>query len=255
MDVEPPSDGRFQDRFINEDNTINDYVQIELNGQTIEFCARKNPIEKLKTTYHDHLDCNNPELYYYRYFTLSYTNSITFYLLHFYDYREHGARTAYVRGVPYNMHVTESFKLKEEWLHMDHDKYPKFMMLTNIFETMCNKPTAHYLFAHVVEENVRFLLLKENGIITKHYEKVPFSETLEHWPHFSWSSLKEIELDFLCSAGLVYVKGSTLPSQQDAQEPVRKFLRVLKGISELFTVINIFLLILFFRRWPDPGRR
>ena len=107
------------------------------------------------------------------------------------------------------------FALKPECADMDPTKYPDFLCLMSILETLCSNPVLHFGCGYVCENNVRYLLARDNSFLNKYYEKKSTEDALLRWPKFSFYGMQRIEQEFYAQAGLVHNPNS--PMNQTSQ--------------------------------------
>ena len=131
---------------------------------------------------------------------------------------------------------------KLEYKDCDESKFPEFICLVNILETMCFNSVNHYVVAFVSGNNVRFLLVKESGYLAKYYDKVDFEIGLARWPNFSFYSLQEIERNFYLEAGLVF--DPTASMSRDDKKPMQIYCEIVRSGNFFFIFDQIINLIL-----------
>ena len=118
---------------------------------------------------------------------------------------------------------------KPEYRDLDERKFPLFIVLVTILETLCSNAQNHLLVAYVLEGNVRFLLIKEGGYLSTYYDSATFAEGIQRWPHFSWYSLQRIACNFFIEAGLVFHPGRD-ELKRENKGPVATFCSIVKGV-------------------------
>ena len=142
------------------------------------------------------------------------------------------AKSIVVKKEVSTIQICTFYVRKPQYIDLDEKKFPVFILLVSILETLCFAPSMHLLLCYVLQGNVRFLLAKEDNYLTKFYDPVTFAEGIQRWPNFSWYSLQRIACNFFIEAGLVYHKGDgPRVLARENKLPMTEFCSLLRGAS------------------------
>lgn len=116
----------------------------------------------------------------------------------------------YKSGKLISYQICTFYALKPEYADLDPTKYPNFLCLMNILETLCSNPVIYFGCGYVSENNVRYLIARDNGFLNRFYEKKSTEEAKDRWPNFSYFGMLRIEQQFYAQAGLVHNPNSPM---------------------------------------------